>query len=318
MMKKLSLFLVLTFTLSVFSLKAENDKVQFIAIHIGNADNMSVLDKTAFPDFKFYSNDEPLILYDEAQKIIGNSKYLTGYYGEVPEKMGFGANYRLEKGHGAPHYTGALYVVDPNNIIGYQSASNYAYIQFDKCETAVRKFKRGKYAKALKAKKQTYLKESAIGELEKTKGSDLDKDGNGLVGWNVPDINLKDENGASVKLKDLTDGKITILVFFTLNGAHYKSATAKGVIDKEWDGVKLKAPESIFEDEFMEGEYTDKSEAKKGFAKAMFKSAAASNGLAALIVLDKGERSDIALMGAYTSAVGFISKVQERAKALKK
>lgn len=319
---KMFMIIFLLSNLNAFSLQNPTEggsDVQFIAVHIGNIDNMSILDKTAFPDFEFYSNDAELILYTEAQRIMGNPKYLTGFYGEVPEKMGFCANYTEKKYYGAPYLTGALYVIDPNNIIGYQSNPNYGSIDYEKIRKAVRRFKKGKYAKALKAKKQKYLKESPIGQREKTKGSDIDKDGNGLLGWNVPDINLKDENGASIKLKNLTDGKITVLVFFTLNGAHYKKANAKGVIEKEWDGITLKVPENTFEKEFTEGEYADKSAAIKGFGKALLKTAAASKGgLFAEILLDKEELTDQGKMAAYTEAVELISKSQDMAKALKK
>lgn len=320
-MKKLSLLLVLTFTLCAISLKAENDKVQFIAIHIGNADNMTVLDKAAFPDFQFYSNDETLISYTETQKMVGNPKYLMGWYGAVPEKMGFSSNYRgdLGKRYSLPYATGVLFVIDPEGTIGYQSQSNSrTNLESQKITSIVKKYKKGKYSKKLKAKKQSYIKESAIGELERTKGSDIDKDGNGLIGWDVPEITIKNENGESISLKELTDGKISIVVFFTLNGAHWKKATAKGVIEKEWDGDKLLAPAgNPFEKQFNEGEYKDKAAAKKGFAKAMFKTSI-SGTLLGLLVLDKEELSDTEKIQAYSEATRILNSTQDISKTLKK
>lgn len=321
MKKSTTLVLVFVFSICAFALKAQNDKVQFIAIHIGNVDNMSVLDKTAFPDFKFYSNDKALISYSEAQKIIGNPKHLAGWYGAVPEKMGFSSNYRgdLGKGSGLPYATGALFVIDPEGTIGYQSKPNSrATMEYQAITSIVKKYKKGKYSKKLKASKQKYIKESPMGELEKTKGSDIDKDADGLVGWSVPNIAIKDENGAATTLKEITDGKISIVVFFTLNGAHWKRATAKGVIEKEWDGGKLLAPgENQFETQFNEGEYEDKAAAKKGFAKAMFKQAV-SGSLLGLLVLDKEELSNIEKVEAYVQATRFITGIQENSKTLKK
>lgn len=318
-MKKLSLLLVLSITLGVLGLKAENDKVQFIAIHIGNVDNMSILDKTAFPDFTFYSNGEALIAYSEAQKLMGNPKYLPGWYGAVPEKMGFSSNYRISKGGALPYAKGALFVIDPEGTIGYQTGhDSRAGLKMQEITSIVKKYKKGKSAKKLKASKQKYLKESPMGELEKTKGADLDKDADGLVGWNVPDLSIKDENGATTTLKELTDGKISVVIFFTLNGAHWKKANAKGVIQKEWDGGKLLAPtENQFEKQFNEGEYEDKAAAKKGFAKAMFKQAV-SGSLLGLLVLDKEELSHEQKIQAYSEATYLISEIQENSKPLKK
>lgn len=323
-MKKISLSLLIAFIICSFSLKASDGEVQLIAVHIGNLDNMSVLDKTAFPDFEFYSNDASLIKYSETQKMIGNPKYLMGWYGEIPEKMGFSANYRgeLGKGYSSPSAIGALYVIDPENTIGYQTKpNNRSNIDTREIISLVKKYKKGKYSSKLKVSKQQYIKESAIGELEQTKGASIDKDGEGIVGWEVPDITIKNENGEAKSLKEIVNGKTTILVFFTLNGVHWKKGDAKGEIEKEWDGHKLLAPkDSPFEKQAMEGDYETKSEAKKGFAKAMFKQAVGSSDadLAKLVILDKEELSQTERIEAYTNAVEFITLIQDIAKDLKK
>jgi len=323
-MKKISVLFLFTFIICSFSIKASDGEVQLIAVHIGNLDNMSVLDKTAFPDFEFYSNDASLISYSENQKMMGNPKYLMGWYGEVPEKMGFAANYRgeLGKGYSLPYATGAIYVIDPENTVGYQIQPNSRMtIDTREITSLVKKYKKGKYSSKLKASKQQYIKESAIGELEQTKGASIDKNGEGILGWEVPDITIKSENGESKTLKEVVNGKTTILVFYTLNGAHWKKGNAKGEIEKEWDGQKLLAPkDSPFEKQAMEGDYETKAEAKKGFAKAMFKQAVSSsdNGLAKLIILDKEELSQTERIEAYTQAVKLITLIQDIAKDLKK
>lgn len=61
---------------------------------MGNEEHQEVLNKNAFPDFKFYCNTSELLSYSEEQKMMGNPKKLMGWYGEVPEKMGFTANCR--------------------------------------------------------------------------------------------------------------------------------------------------------------------------------------------------------------------------------
>lgn len=328
---KMFMIIFLLSNLNAFSLQNPPEgglDVQFIAVHFGNVDNMSVLDKTAFPDFKFYSNGEALMSYSEKQKVVGSPVYLPGWYGAVPEKMGFTSNYREVKRYGRPYAGGVSYVIDPKGTIGLQTTpgkvnkGSHTFVStYQEIRNIVKKFKKGKYAKPLSAKKQKYLKKSPMGELEKTKGADIDKDSEGLTGWDVPDLSIKDENGASTTLKELTDGKISIVVFFTLNGAHYKRANAKGVIEREWDGRKLLAPpaegESRFEMDFKEGEYEDKAAAKKGFGKALFKTAV-SGTLLGLLVLDKEELSELEQIEGYIESVSILSEIQADSKFLKK
>lgn len=322
-MKKIkSLFILAVLMLSVSALYAQKSQVKFIGIHIGNEDNMSVLDKSAFPDFEFYSNNAELKSYSEAQKMVGNPKYLMGFYGEVPETMGFCANYRgdLGKRYSLPYATGALFVIDAEGTIGYQSKPNSrSEMEYQQITHLVKRFKKGKNAKKLKSSKQKYIKESPVGELEKTKGADYDKNSEGLVGWDIPEISLKNEQGEETTLSQITEGQVCVVVFFTLNGAHWIKATAKGDIEKEWDGGKLVAPkDNIFEKQFNEGEYETKAEAKKGFAKAMFKGVASSNGLLALLVLDKEELSEVEKLKAYGQAVTLLAGVQKISKDLKR
>jgi hypothetical protein len=331
-MKKLSvLLIILACGLSTF---AQNDKVQLIGIQIGNPDNMSIFDKAAFPEFDFYYNDAKLIGYSEDQKIIGNSTNLMGWYGEVPEKMGFSANHRgsYGKGNSFPYIRGVVYVVDQEGIVAYQlqpmhftkdhHADIYYKIQND-IVGLVKRFKKGKTSKKLKARKQVYIKKSASGEIEKSKGAKIDKNGTGITGWDVPDINVKTENGESKSLKELTKDKISVIVFFTLNGAHWMKANRKGKITKEWDGDKLIAPSTYagnLEKKVMDGEYEDKKQAKKAFAKTMFKSmvATSDNAIAKIIVNNKEELDEADKVKAYGGAVTNLKMIQEISKKLKK
>jgi hypothetical protein len=331
-MKKLSvLLIILACGVPIF---AQNDKVQLIGIQIGNLDNMSIFEKAAFPEFDFYYNDAKLMGYSEEQKMIGNSTNLMGWYGEVPEKMGFCANYRgsYSKGNSFPYIRGVVYVVDQEGTVAYQlqpmrftknhQADTYYKIQND-IVGLVKKLKKGKTCKKLKARKQAYIKKSAVGEIEKSKGAKIDKKGVGITGWDLPDINVKSENGESMSLKELTKDKINIIVFFTLNGVHWMNANTKGKIIKEWDGDKLIAPSAYsgnLEKKVMDGEYEDKKEAKKAFAKTMFKSmvATSDNAIAKIIINNKEELAEVDKVKAYGGAVINLKMVQEISKKLKK
>ncbi len=331
-MKKL--FIVLLAIVFSVNINAENKDVQLIAVHIGSHEHMSVLDKSAFPDFEFYYNDAKLIWYSEQQKMMGNPKYLIGYYGEVPEKMGFCANYRgsLGKGYSFPYAQGAIYVIDKEGTIGYhlqpeRFTKDYHrdtyYRIVSEIHGLVKKFKKGKNYKKLKDSKQKYLKKSAIGELEQNKGASLDKKNEGLRGWQIPDLIIKNEQVESKSLRKLTKGKITVLVFFSLNSAHHIKANARGIVEKEWEGQKLISVKDYAEKQekkFMEGDYENKAQAKKGFAKTLFKSAVATsdNSIAKLIINNKEELANADKVKAYQQMVQHLMMIQKEAKKLKK
>lgn len=70
---------------------------------------------------------------------------------------------------------------------------------------------------ALPANKQVYFKKSPIGEREAYKGSKIDKQDKGIVGWNVPEITIYAEDGTEHKLPELVKDENCIVVFYTMN-----------------------------------------------------------------------------------------------------
>lgn len=246
----------LALLLMVFTLKVsagDDLTVQYIAVHFGDASYNEVLNKSEFQNFDFYTADGKVIGYTEDQKMMGNPEYLMGWYGEVPEKMGFCANYRGEykKYYGFPYEGGVVYVIDKNGTIAYQSPptginpdkmDEYNSIRSD-VNRAIRRARKGKEEKVMKERKREYLKEAPVGELEERKGSDIDKDGEGLMEWPVPDLKVKDEDGNEIGLQELTKGKATVLVMYTMNGVTWKKGDTKGNIKAEWKGNKLLSPE---------------------------------------------------------------------------
>ena len=307
---------------------ADKVEVQYIAIHFGSPDHATVMDKTEFPEFQYYCATGGAYSYSEEQKLIGNPKYLVGYYGEVPEKMGFCANYTTEKYFSPPYGYGAIYVIGQNGVISYQTPSNHfneeyfneVYTEvFNAIKSSVKKLKKGKLTKPLSEKKCNYLKKSAIGELETVKGSKIDKSTEGIVGWKVPEISIIDENGNNTTLKEITKNKISIVVFYTLNGVERKRGDKKGNIIDEWIGQKListKEYTANIEKKFMEGEYENKEEAKKEFAKTMFKAAIVGTLVGELFNSDE-EMNDKKRVQAYTECVQRIKMVHDISKNIK-
>ncbi|MCF8225439.1 MAG: hypothetical protein K9J30_06140 [Bacteroidales bacterium] len=250
-MKKIRIILSLALGMLVaFNLVAADDvEVQYIAIHFGDPANAEVLNQGEFPAFQFYNAEGEVIGYTEDQKLIGNPNYLKGWYGEVPEKMGFSATYRgeLSKSEGFPYDKGAVYVLDKNGTVAYQlpperfNEENYPdkyQAVYNDLRSTIRKMSRGKEEKVVKEKKREYVKSSPVGELEATKGSKTDK-GDGILGWPVPSLTLTDGDGNSVKLDELAKGKVTVLVFYTMNGATWKRGDTDGNIKAEKKGEKL-------------------------------------------------------------------------------
>jgi len=250
MKKILGLIWTLSICFLISGVVNAKEEVQYIAVHFGNPVNAEALDKDAFPAFSFYQSEGDLIAYTEEQKMIGNPVHLEGWYGEVPEKMGFCANYRGEykKSKGFPYAKGAVFVLDKNGTVAYQlppqrfNPVNYrdAYDAiYNDIKSTIRKMARGKEEKILKEKKREYIKSSAVGELETTKGADIDKKGDGIIGWPIPSVNLVDCDGNAMNLKELADGKVTVLVFYTLNGAKWLRGDNDGNIISENEGEKL-------------------------------------------------------------------------------
>lgn len=328
-MKKQTMILV-TVIFSMITLSAIAQDVQLIAIHMGTPENMTVLDKTEFPDFEFYYNDAELIKYNEEQKLVGYNTNLKGLYGEVPEKMGFSANYIGAEGkyQGTRYYRGALFVVDPSGTIGYQSPPR-SYISVNDTDipevirSKVRKFKKGKLAKKLKASKQTYIKKAPVGEIERYKGSKVDKSEEAMIGWDLPDLNIKNENNETVSLKELVQGKVSVIVFYTLNGIHYKDGNRKGnIVDESYGGLLMSPKEYAekIESKVMNADVTDKKSAKKAFAKTMFKAAVASsdNLLLQALVNSKEELNDVDKVKSYKYYTELLTITQNDAERLKK
>ncbi len=210
--------------------------VQYIAVHFGNPEYSKALDQSQYPGISFYTATDEVYQYVEKQKLMGNPTNMPGWYGKLPETMGFGPNSTPDR-KGIPHRRGTLLVVDATGTIYYQlpAYSQGGDSHFMGTKTAAKKVGKGKKAKALKAKKCKTLKSTPVGQLQPTKGSKIDKKKTGLVGWKLPDYQLLDNDGQTVSLADITKGKSTVLVFYTMNGGHMKRGDTKGKIVKEWD-----------------------------------------------------------------------------------
>lgn len=244
MLKLKVMFLLLAGVLFSIHLQAAGDvEVQYVAIHYGNAVS-DVINEASFPAFTFYNAVGEVTGYTEKQKIIGNPTYLSGWYGAVPEKMAFSANYRGEysKSEGFPYEKGAIYVLDKNGTVAYQlppekfNDVNYRDkydAVFSDIKNAIRKLSRGKEEKVVKENKRKYIKSSPVGEREAVKGSKTDNKVDGIVGWPVPDLTLTDGGGNSVQLQQLAEGKVTVLVFYSLNGVTWKRGDTDGNIIEE-------------------------------------------------------------------------------------
>lgn len=223
--------------------------LEVIAVHFGNPEYAKVLSQEDYPGFTFYTTDGSSYRYREEQALVMKSpNYLEGYYGEVPEKMGFSANYTREKGTPAPYVRGVIYLVGTNGVITAQTSagqkfnetnfSEIYYEDFEILKKAVKNLKKGKVATPLKDKDRVYFKSTPAGEREPYKKSVVDKEGKGLVGWYVPEVTVYDAEGKEHKLNQLTEGKNCMLVFYTMDAVHYVEASRKdGTILKEWDEV---------------------------------------------------------------------------------
>ncbi|MCF8359666.1 MAG: peroxiredoxin family protein [Prolixibacteraceae bacterium] len=319
-------FLCLIVTLSMCfiltgTINAKDDvEVQYIAVHFGEPANAEILDKEDFPAFNFYQAKGELMAYTEDQKFIGNPTHLEGWYGEVPEKMGFCASYRGEykKSKGFPYDKGAVYVLDKNGTVAYQlppqrfNPDNYSDLYsaiYSDIKKTIRKMSRGKEAKILKENKREYIKESPVGELETTKGSKVDTRVKGIVGWPVPPISLNDCDGNKTDLSEIANGKVTVLVFYTLNGAKWLRGDNEGNIKSENVGEKLIPYKKYLEQQNEEFE----KKAAEGDLGAMFGMAAKEkfSNVDAMNAIRKGiELSDKEKAAAYKKFVQHLEMVQ--------
>lgn len=321
-----SILMITLYTGVLLEAKSKLD-VQYIAVHFGNPEHAQVIDTEQFAGFEFYTAPGNVYGYTEEQKIIGNPVNLVGWYGEVPEKMGFGANYTIKKYFSFPHADGVFYVVDHNGVIAYQSPSDGHFdrsLAVNKLKKTVKKMAKGKGAKALKAKKCKYLKSAPVGELETVKKSKIDKDQIGLTGWAVPDIAIIDANGNTTTLSAIAKGKVTVVVFYTLNGVHWKRGDKKGAIVDEWDGqvlINSKTYREIKNASVMADVEKTKSVSAvtKSVGKDMFQSALAArlDGAASItagLLYSSKELDDAAKAQGYAEAIAKLELVQSTIK----
>lgn len=237
-----TLLLLLMVCGPVFSME-----IDVIAVHFGNPEYAKALSQEDYPGFTFYTTDGSSYYYIEEQAVmLKNPSFLEGFYGEVPEKMGFSANYTVEKGAGIPYARGVIYLVGSNGIIAAQSAAvnnfneeNFPetyYQDFENMKKALKNLNKGKLTSP--AKDMSCFKSTPAGEREPYAKSTIDKKGVGIVGFNVPEITVYDAEGNPQKLNELTAGKNAILVFYTMDAVHYVEGSRKdGSILREWDEV---------------------------------------------------------------------------------
>lgn len=254
--------------LAIFGSSLFATEIDVIAVHLGNPEYASVLIKEEYPGFQFYTTDGSCFLYEDQSSKFGNPNYLRGLYGELPEKMGL-----------SPNYTGGsrvshIFVIGANGIIANATSAAFydgltgfdddyggtASSDYSNSMKALKKalgdVKKGKYAKALPESKLVYLKSTPIGELEPYRGAKMDKKGDGLVGWEVPDVSVYDATGEEHRLNELCKDKNVMLVFYSMNGVLQKTGSKQdgSVIEKEEYGNKLKRPEKTRDQMLQEAE----------------------------------------------------------------
>lgn len=210
--KLLAVFCILLFA---FSAVLSAEPVRVIAIHFGNPEYEDALFKEDYPGFEFYHTDGSEYLYTIKNELFFGTlpSHLEGLYGEVPEKMGFSASFSTSKGEDYPSKWGVYYLVGSNGVISARS-SNMDYYHI---KPELKKLKKGKLPKALPVAKQVYFKKAPVGEREAYKGSKIDKQDKGIVGWNVPDITVYDEEGKAHTLPELVKDETCIVAFYTMN-----------------------------------------------------------------------------------------------------
>jgi len=198
---------------------------RFIAVYFGDGTHYDGLSQSEFDGFEFYKySGMQTFRYEEEQKLMGNPNFLTGLYGELPEKMMFGSNNRLKKRFPPAHRYGSVFLLSKGLIMWQapENGSNSLLGDMVSKESATarklyKKMLKGK-AKVKPAKKPATLKKSKYGELEASKGSKLDKNYAKMLGQSVPaGIQVIDDNGKSYSLNELTAKGDVVLVFFHMN-----------------------------------------------------------------------------------------------------
>jgi hypothetical protein len=240
--KMFAIFCILLLALSV-NLMAEPVKV--IAVHFGNPEYESSLTKENYPGFMFYHTDgtEWKYVIENALYIGGLPSHLEGFYGEIPEKMGFSASFATEKGGAIPYNYGVAYLIGTNGVVAAQTGpysefldgGEVYYADFNNLKKNLKKIKKNTLPKALPATKQVYFKTAPVGEREAYKKSVIDKKAAGLVGWNLPDVGIYDETGEKHMLSELVKDQNCFVVFYTMKAALIKEGNRKtGDIGKEF------------------------------------------------------------------------------------
>lgn len=230
----------------IFSALLVAEPVKVIAVHFGNPDYAEALTRENYPGFEFYKTDGSEWKYQiESSLFIGGSpSHLEGLYGEVPEKMGFSASYATIKGLEIPYNLGIVYLIGSNGIIAthtgpYAHFSDELYPEeygsdFNNLKKVLKNLKKNKLPKLLDASKQVYFKSTPIGEYEPYKKTKIDKKGAGIVGWNVPDVCVYDDEGVKHQLPELVKEENCFLVFYSMNAIQKKYGQRKdGTIIKE-------------------------------------------------------------------------------------
>ncbi|MCK5817389.1 MAG: hypothetical protein KAH15_05245, partial [Candidatus Marinimicrobia bacterium] len=231
----------------IFSALLVAEPVKVIAVHYGNPDYAEALTRENYPGFEFYKTDGSEWRYQiENTLYIGiNPSHLSGYYGEIPEKMGFSASYATIKGLETPYNLGIIYLIGSNGVIAthtgpYAHFSDELYAEeyrgdFNNLKKVLKNLKKNKLPKVLDASKQVYFKSTPIGEYEPYKKTKIDKKGAGIVGWNVPDVCVYDDDGEKHQLPELVKDENCFLVFYSMNAIHKREGKRKdGAINKEW------------------------------------------------------------------------------------
>lgn len=247
-MKNRKMSVVVCVLFLAFSVFLMAEPVRVIAVHYGNPEYEEVLSKANYPGFEFYHTDGSEWKYIVEYKAFqgGNPSHLEGLYGDVPEKMGFSASYATEKGGDAPFRYGVIYLIGSNGVIATQTGAYSKFVDevgleeqysndYNNLRKNLRDIKKAKLPKVLAASKQVYFKTAAVGEYELYKKAEVDKKAAGIIGWNVPEICVFDENGEKHKLPDLVKDENCFVVFYSIDAVKIVEGTRKtGEIVREF------------------------------------------------------------------------------------
>jgi hypothetical protein len=237
-MKKFNtIFVIVVLILGVSSLLFA-EGLTYIAVHYGNPEFASVIDRDEYPDFRFYTTaGDDIYRYHEQPPLVSISKpnYLDGYYGKLPETMGFSPNYQS----GPP-----ILIVGSNGIIAAVATGGFygtligdsdgGKISGDPTK-AMKALKKGKQPKLLPEKDRRVMKSTPVGELEPHKKAKFDKKQKNLVGWELPDFTVFDDEGNAQSLKELCRDKNCMVIFYSMGGVLQKEGSRKdGSILREY------------------------------------------------------------------------------------